>query len=790
MKLMRPSTEVKPRKWARYEYNLTTPLGENAKYITGSPEHIALSRKVATEGMVLLENNGTLPLKDGTTVSLFGIGTLDYVKGGGGSGRVYSAYVRDIYEGFQCKAPRIHIYEPVTKFYLDYATPMLHGFTDSERDPWIDVPSGNQEEALYSEIDIPADLIADAAKHSDIAVITIHRFSGESWDRSSEKGDFYLTDTEQKMVDDVTAAFNHSVVVLDIGGMIDVSWIKNNPKIDAALLAWQAGMEGGLAIADILCGDVNPSGKLTDTFAKTFEDYPSADTFNESDDYVCYFEDIYVGYRYFETIPGAKEKVNYPFGYGLSYTTFAISAPVAAQKGDDIEISVSVKNTGNLSGKEVVQIYFSAPQGVLGKSSISLAAFQKSKLLSPGEQEDMVLSFPIADMASYDDLGKLQMSAYVLEQGEYRFFAGSNCRDLQEAEWRYTVAEKFVVTKQLTQKCAPNQLPKRMLSDGSFEKLPSFPIAEYEVPCTPNTAKAPDTPKPVPFSAVAESKITLDEFIAQLSDENLIHLMSGVPTRGTADCSGFGDIRRRLGIPAFMTADGPAGLRLKPQIGIPTTAWPCATLIACTWDPQLIYEVGKAGAMECKENGIATWLTPALNIHRNPLCGRNFEYFSEDPLLSGKFAAAKVNGIQSQHIAASAKHFACNNKEVNRRYSDSRVSERALREIYFRGFEICVKESQPWTVMSSYNILNARRCCTSYEQLQGVLRDEWGFAGIEISDWDTPCDQAWCVLAGNDIRMPKGEPEVLRKALADGRIQRGHLETCAKRILELFLKFD
>ncbi|MBO5324515.1 MAG: glycoside hydrolase family 3 C-terminal domain-containing protein [Oscillospiraceae bacterium] len=786
---MRPSTEVKPQRWARYAYNLTTPMGKNNQRLTGCAEHIALSRKVATEGMVLLENNGVLPLKNGATVSLFGIGTLDYVKGGGGSGKVYSEYVRDIYDGFLCKAPRINIYEPVTQYYLDYALPILHGFGDSQRDPWIDVPSGNKAEALYSEIDLPAQLIADAAKNSDIAIITIHRYSGEGWDRSSEKGDFYLTDTEQKLVDDVTSAFEHSVVVLDIGGMIDVSWIKNNPKIDAALLAWQAGMEGGLAIADILCGDVNPSGKLTDTFAKTFADYPSADTFNESDDYVCYYEDIYVGYRYFETIPGAKDKVNYPFGYGLSYTTFEISTPVASQTGDHIEIAVSVKNTGTLPGKEVVQIYYSAPQGVLGKSSISLVTFQKSKLLAPGEQEDMVLSFSIADMASYDDLGKLQMSAYVLEQGDYRFFAGNNCRDLKEAAWRYTVAEKFVVTKQLTQKCAPNQLEKRLLADGSFERLPSFPIAQYEVPCTPNTAKAPDTPKPVQFIDVAEGRISLDEFMAQMTDKELIHLMSGVAMRGVSNTEGFGDIRR-LGIPAFMTADGPAGVRLKPQVGIPTTNWPCATLVTCTWDPQLAYEIGKAGAVECKENGLAVWLTPALNIHRNPLCGRNFEYLSEDPLLSGKFAAAKVNGIQSEHVAASAKHFACNNKEVNRKYSDSRVSERALREIYLRGFEICVKEAQPWTVMSSYNLINARRCCTSYEQLQGILRDEWGFEGIEITDWGTPCDQAWCVLSGNDIRMPNGEPEVLREALATGRIQRGHLETCARRILELFLKFD
>ena len=774
MNIMRETIKVKPERWARYKYNLTTNIGENGKRLTGCKEHIELSRKVAGEGMVLLENNGLLPLKDGVKVALFGIGSLDYVKGGGGSGMVYSEYVRNIYEGFIQKAPRISIYEPVTKYYYDYALPRLSDF------------EGNK---LFPEIELPLELINKASEESDVAVITIHRFSTESLDRLSEKGDFYLTDTEQKLVDDVTAAFSHSVVVLNVGGMIDVSWIKENPKIDAALLAWQAGMEGGLAIADILCGDVNPSGKLTDTFAKTFSDYPSADTFNESEDYVCYYEDIYVGYRYFETIPQAKEKVNYPFGYGLSYTDFEISKPIAAFKDDKIEITVSVKNIGKTSGKEVVQVYFSAPQGVLGKSAISLATFKKSRLLAPNEHENIYLSFPVSDMASYDDLGKCQMSAYVLEKGEYRFYVGNNCRNLKEAEYRYTVDEDFIITDQLTQKCAPNKLEKRMLSDGSFEQLPSFPIKQYDIPAPINTAKVPETETPIELSAVADGEITLDEFMTQLTDENLIMLMSGIPSSGVANTCGFGGINR-LNIPAVMTVDGPAGIRISEKTGIAATAWPCATLIACTWDPKLAYEIGKAGALEAKENGLAIWLTPALNIHRNPLCGRNFEYFSEDPLIAGKFAAAKVNGIQSVGIAASAKHLACNNKEVNRKYSDSRVSERALREIYLRGFEICVKEAQPWTVMSSYNLVNARRSCTSYEQITGILRNEWGFKGMVTSDWDTPCDQTDCVLSGNDVRMPTGDPDVLRESLQNGRLKRGHLEVCAKRILEMILKLD
>ena len=775
MNIMRKTDIVKPQKWARYKYNLTTNMGENDTRITGCREHILLSKKVASEGMVLLENNGILPLKNNTSLALFGIGSINYVKGGGGSGMVYCDYVRNIYEGLMCKSPKVSVYEPLTKYYYDYAT---------------SPDAVCNEFGFYPEIEVPMEIINEASKICDVAIITIHRYSREFLDRFAEKGDYYLSDQEQKMVDEVTSRFDHTVVVLNVGGMMDLSWIKNNPKIDAVLLAWQAGMEGGLALADILCGDVNPSGKLTDTFAKDFYDYPSADTFNESDDYVNYFEDIYVGYRYFETIPSAFEKVIYPFGYGLSYTDFEISNYKATLVGDKIRVSVSVKNIGNMPGKEVVQCYYSAPQGILGKSKISLCGFKKTKLLNMGETEELTIEFAISDMASYDDIGKLQMSAFLLEKGEYEFYVGNSCRNLKKCDYVYEVKDEYVITKQLTQKCAPNKLEKRLMSDGSFEKLPSYPIKEYDdVKATPNNAKVIESEKPVLFEEVAKGKITLDEFMTQFTDDELITMMSGTKSRGVANTAGFGGIDR-LDIPSFMTVDGPAGIRMSPKTGLSATAWPCATLIACTWNPELAYEIGKAGALEAKENGLAIWLTPALNIHRNPLCGRNFEYFSEDPLISGVFAAAKVNGIQSQKIGASAKHFACNNKEINRKFSDSRVSERALREIYMKGFEICIKESQPWTVMSSYNLVNGRRCCNGYEQIQGILRDEWGFEGMVTSDWNTPCDQTYCVLAGNDVRMPVGDFDVLKESLNTGRITRAHLEVCAKRMLEIFLKLE
>ena len=773
MNIIRESQKPKAVRWGRYRHNLTLPLGENGKWLTGCHEHIALSRKVATEGMVLLKNDGLLPLQNGTTVALFGVGSLEYVPGGGGSGRVYPAYFRNIYEGFKEKSTRIQIFEPLSRFYYDYAADKMNLL---------------REDQILPEPIVPGELIAQAAKAADVAIIVIHRFSCEGADRLAEKGDFYLTDEEEQLVGDVTAAFSHCIAVLNVGGVVDTGWIQHNPKIGGALLAWQAGMEGGSAVADILCGDANPSGKLTDTFAKSFSDYPSADTFHDSDAYVEYYEDIYVGYRYFETIPGAKEKVRYPFGYGLSYTTFSLSKPVAEQKGDRIMISLSVTNTGTMAGKEVVQVYYSAPQGVMGKSSISLVGFQKTKLLVPNETQNISIAFDIADMASYDDTGKLCKSCYLLEQGQYRFFAGTSCRDLQECDTLYTVDEAYRIIRQLQQRCAPNLLSKRMCSDGSFEPLPSVPMIHYPAQTLPKNEATP--PEGIqPLSAVAEGKLSLDAFITQLTDNELIRLVCGIHARGAATTGGWGGIDR-LGIPRVMTADGPAGLRLHPGTGIPTTAWPCATLLACTWNLDLAYAVGVAGGMECKEHGIATWLTPGINIHRNPLCGRNFEYFSEDPFISGKFAAAKVRGIQSTHTAASVKHFATNNKETNRNYSDSRVSERALREIYLRGFEICVKEAQPWTIMTSYNILNGRRTCECYELIEGILRQEWGFHGMVTSDWHGPCNQEHCIVAGNDVRMPTGFPDVLQEALNYKRIDRGNLAYCAKHILEMILKLD
>lgn len=804
------------QKWTRVKFQPNLPL-EPGRYVTACKEHIALSKEAAEEGMVLLKNErGLLPLRAGSKIALFGKGTFDYVKGGGGSGDVGCAYVRNLYEGFKALGDAVSIYEPLSDYYrkeveAQYAKGAAPGMT--------------------VEPELKAEQVKSARTFTDTAVIVLSRFSGEGWDRSSVEyngeynpwetetsmpkisgqifpdGDFYLTREEKAMIAQVEAAFDNIIVVLNIGGVIDTSWLKEDEKLSAALISWQGGMEGGLAAAEILTGKVNPSGKLTDTFAAKVDDYPSTEHFHESVDYVDYTEDIYVGYRYFETIPGAAKKVVYPFGYGLSYTEFVLENQKAWEQDGVIQVSVQVTNVGKYAGKEVVQVYTSAPQGLLQKPAKELAAFEKTRLLQPGESQLVSLQFTKASMASYDDLGKIAKSAYVLEKGTYEIFVGTSVREVVKTDFAVVVDADEVV-EQLTSKCAPTSLKKRMLADGSFEELPlsepNDPNACVFPKMEPGSEEAivpairprdrflmmhPFAEGARPLMDVVEGRMTLDEFVAQISDDDLIHLLGGQPNTGVGNTFGYGNLPE-YGVPNIMTEDGPAGVRIGAECGVRTTAWPCATLLASTWNPDLIEKVGTAGGKELKENNLAVWLTPAVNIHRNPLCGRNFEYYSEDPHLTGKMGAAMVRGIQSQHVAASVKHFACNNKETNRKHSDSRVSERALREIYLKGFEIIVKESDPWTIMSAYNMVNGHRASENRELLEDILRGEWGFKGMVTSDWWTRGEHYKEILAGNDVKMASGYPERVKKALEMGAITREDLVRCAKRVLALIMKID
>ncbi|MBQ7956402.1 MAG: glycoside hydrolase family 3 C-terminal domain-containing protein [Clostridia bacterium] len=783
-------------KYARFRFQPCIPLGEDGKCVTASLKHTQLSRKAATEGMVLLKNkDNALPLKKGEKIALFGKATIEYIKGGGGSGDVHTPYICNIFEGFEEKD--VKIYMPLIDFYKDYVKKESVNIpTQAQINATWDIVNAmefctKRDDMTYDtfasmhvpEAEVPASLIEDAAKNADTAIITLSRFSAEGVDRRPQGGDYYLSDLEKNLITKAGKLFSKVIIVINSGATIDCEFLAENDDVDAVLFGWQGGLEGGAAIADVLCGDVNPSGKLADTIAKSYDYFPCKDDFWECFDHLDYSDDIYVGYRYFETIPGAKDYVRYPFGFGLSYTTFEITSKLALKNEGKIVAVANVKNTGKVAGKEVIQVYYSAPQGKLGKPARELCAYKKTKLLSPGEEETLVLSFDINDMASFDDLGKVQKSAYVLEKGAYKFYLGTDVRSAEKLDFEY-IAEEDTVTLQLKNWCKPFKLAKRMLADGSFEKLPTGEESYFYAENKPVDVTAPENE--IGFDKVGE-EISMDEFVRQFTLDELMYFVGGQPPTGVANTGCFGPLKR-LDVPAVPTADGPAGLRLEPETGIPTTAWPCATLLACTWDPDLISEVGAAGGAELRENNLGIWLAPALNIHRDPLCGRNFEYYSEDPLVAGKSAAAATRGIQSKKVAVSIKHFACNNKEANRMGCDSRLSERALREIYLKGFEIAVKEADPYTLMSSYNLINGQHTSESYELLTGILRDEWGFKGMVVTDWGVKNDPVKEVKAGNDMKMHCGYPEDLKAAYDAGNLTRADLELCVKRILEMFTK--
>jgi beta-glucosidase len=793
--------------WQRLKYMHGLPLHGNTR-ITASSEHIELSRIVARDGMVLLKNNADiLPLKEHSHVALFGKAQADYVKGGGGSGDVTVSHVISVIQGLKQKEHegKIHLFPNTSAYYESYVD---------------DCYQKGMKPGRVPEPELPEELVKKARSFSDTALIILSRYSRESYDRTGLPldGDYFLDHKETALIDRITSTFPTTIVVLNVGGIMDTSWFNTNSRIQGALLAGQAGMVGGLAIADILVGDYNPSGHLASTMAMDFSAYPSSHNFNESDTYVEYDEDIYVGYRYFETIPGAKKTVCYPFGFGLSYTKFDIVDTSASLENGHITVHTKVTNSGQRQGRTVLQVYCEAPQGKLGKPSRVLTAFAKTKELAPGETESVHLLFSLYSFSSYDDEGIISRASYVLEEGTYNFYIGQNVRDAEpiqississgQIHWKKADSSGLQlissrILQQLTNRCSPRNLSRRLSSAGKYIPVKSditstqdqddilYPAdgtypqeATWAIPRSSEEISAE-----MQFENVYSGNISLDDFIHTLTDEEKIHLLCGQPNRGIANTFGMGNLPHK-GVPNVMTADGPAGLRFKPEVGVTTTAFPCASHLACTWDQELLYQVGYACAEEAYENGIGIWLSPAINIQRNPLCGRNFEYYSEDPILTGKLASSLIQGIQDRGVAASLKHFACNNKETNRRESDSRLSERALREIYLKAFEICVAEAKPWTIMSSYNIINGVRASSNKDLLTHILREEWGFDGLVTTDWYTHCEQWKEINAGNDIKMGAGTPEFTLEKLRNNQLSREALNTSVRRILQLILRLS
>lgn len=720
-------------------------------------DNFKVARRCASEGMVLLKNdNELLPLKEGTVTAPVGRDCYNLLKGGGGSADVRSPYVKSLIDG-------------------------LREIEDSGK---ISVCSAAVD--AYNETNVYDDAVIDEiGRKSDVVLVTISRFSEEAFDRKAEKGDYYLSNEETALFDQLQKcdSVKNIIVILNLAGVTDTSWIESYSKIKSVLLCWLPGMEGGSAIADILCGNVTPSGKLTDTFAKDYFDYPSSLTFvypyNKTEQRVEYSEDIFVGYRYFETF--APEKVIYPFGFGLSYTKFEYSNIKFESDESKIHISIDVKNVGNFSGREIVQAYVHAPLGELAKPVCELKGFAKTKLLEPNESQTLDISIDIASLASFDDTGATGfLAAYVLEKGIYDIFVASDVRNQIKAGSIY-VDETYVV-EQLSLKLV-NSAVMRMSQDGALvpNVIGNAELDEFnELKCSTN--------EKIMLKDVADGKATVEDFVAQLSDDQLIELCQAQPPAFPRGTAGVGNLRE-FGVPNAQTADGPLGLRKTT----PTTCFPCPNLMACTWDAELQYEIGKAIGFEGISTKIDILLAPALNIHRDPLCGRNFEYYSEDPLVSGNAATAVVKGVQSQGMAATVKHFAANNKENLRWLSNSLISERALREIYLKGFEIVVKQGKPWCLMTSYNMINGTYASANHNLLTGVLRGEWKYEGAIMSDWRNSVRQFEEILAGENIKMPFGYPDEIaltQEMLQRGVVTRAKLQQTAIPVIELILKTD
>ncbi len=730
------------------------------KIITpGMPE---LLRDAAAKGAVLLKNDGVLPLKEGSSVSLFGRVQKDWFYTGYGSGGdVNKPYAVNLIEGIRnCES--LVLDEDTAEFYEKWCDRNVidHGF-------WGHWPR------FYPEMPVNEDFVKRAT--GDTAVVVIGRSSGEDRENALEKGSYYATDEELDVLKNVTAVFDNTVVLFNIGCIMDMSFLeKFGDKISAVLVVWQGGMESGNAVADILCGKVSPSGKLPATVAREYEDFPSAKDFGNKE-YNNYTEDIYVGYRYFETF--SKNRVLYPFGFGLTYGDFETVFVSAEEKEDGFEITLEVKNNGEHASAYAPQIYIEKPCGVLGNPYRELVAFKKTDILAKDESQNLTLFVSKYSLSSYDEQGQTGFkSSYVIEKGTYGFAAGDNVRDAVKVyEW---TAEETVLYQALSQVAAPRQdfeIVTAAVNGGRYyiEKKPvykkQYDLKKIILDNLPD-CKEITGDKGYKLIDVKEGRVSMEDFVAQLSLDELEAISRGdyimnspLGVSGNAGC--FGGVlpsMREKGIPAATTTDGPSGIRLSASCSL----IPIGTLLASTFDEKFTEELLAKLGEEMADRGTDILLAPGMNIHRNPLCGRNFEYFSEDPYLCGKIAAAYVRGVQRNGKSACPKHYACNNQEFNRNGNDSRVSERALREIYLRGFEICVKEAQPKNIMTSYNLINGVWGHYNYELCTLILREEWGYTGNVMTDWwmrksksqEFPImeDQAYRVRAQVDVLMPGG----------------------------------
>lgn len=770
------------------------------------------ARQAIGEGCVLLENNGVLPLKAATKIAVFGrIQTTYYKSGTGSGGKVNVAKIYSIVDGLEDAG--LIINKNLQKIYNDWIA----------EHPYDEGTGWGMERWSQDEMPLYDTQVSSAASESDIAIVIIGRTAGEDKDNSADAGSFCLSADEKEMLSKVRKGFSKMIVLLNVGNIIDMQYF-DTIKPDALMYVWQGGMLGGLGTADVLTGKINPSGKLTDTIAFDINDYPSTKWFGVPEGNT-YCEDIYVGYRYFETF--AKNKVRYPFGYGLSYSSFQLDWDTSCQKvsNNKIELNLSVKNTGTVEGKEVAQIYVQAPFGKLGKASRVLVDFAKTETLQSGKSQNIKFIIPFARFASYDDSG-ITGNPYcsVIEAGEYNVYAGTDVRSAKLIT-SFNV-ENLIVIEKNQQALAPVQSFNRMHGLISEDGTVSFvmepvPLSKGDSKINLDDAKelqsAPDG-SCYKLEDVLNKKISMEQFVAQFNDDDLSCIIRGegmgssLVTAGTA--SAFGGVSPRLrevfGLPVCCCDDGPSGMRL--DCGIKAFALPNGTCLASTFNRSLVRQLYSFTGLEMRTNKVENLLGPGMNLHRNPLNGRNFEYFSEDPFVTGMIGTAVLEGLRSSGVTGTIKHFCGNNQEKNRYAHDSKVSERALRELYLKGFEMAVrggemiggdkslsstkdasnsKEFLADSVMTTYGLVNNQYTAGCYDLNTVILRKEWGFTGIVMTDWwanitrESKTDFATMVRAQNDLYMccPDGSRNAsgdnTLQALKEGTLTRGELQRSA-----------
>lgn len=842
--------------------------------LTGAPDeaereyerkHRALAREAAAQGMVLLRNRGgILPLAEGRSIALYGAGAVRTVKGGTGSGDVNSRPTVSIRDGLRAAGFVLTTenwldayeqeYEEAREQWRELIWSRIDALEDKDMAPvcYFETPF-----AMPSG-DLP-DQDRDGAGETDTAVYVLARNAGEGADRFDRPGDYELDETEAASIACLCGRYRHVILILNTGGLVDLGFTDAHDNIDAILYVHQPGMEAGNAVADVISGRTFPSGKLTDSWAMRYGDYPNAASFSHNNGNVEreeYTEGLYVGYRYFDTF---GVPVRYGFGYGLGYTVFSMQAGGMTHydlgtEDPSFGVRVRVANTGSASGREVAQLYVSCPQGerdgaltdgVRARELRRLAGFAKTRVLAPRESEELDIRVPLRVLAGYDE----SMPGWVLESGDYVVMLGNSLEDARTIGVIHVLdrlvferTEHICVPQEKIHELCPagealeqlrsrrEQFVQEAAASGMAEfSLHAGDVREREIVYGPAYDSVPEEDRRFVEGLTTEQRILLTtgdvsraQGASNLGDAGNVVPGSAAQTSACAAEQGLADI---------VLADGPAGLRLSRfyqvrdgrPVNMPimmsledgylfreteeekerrlrgtdeiryqyTTAFPVGTQLAQSWDTALVRQIGAAAGEELLEFGVTLWLAPGMNIHRNPLCGRNFEYYSEDPLISGLMAAAMTDGVQSvRGVGTTIKHFACNNQEDNRKGSNSVLTERTLREIYLRGFEIAVKSSQPMSMMTSYNCVNGIHAANSYDLCTKAARNEWGFAGVIMTDWTTThdgpdCTASGCMRAGNDLVMPgcAGDHENMRAELEAGTLPAEDLARSVARLV-------